>query len=507
MIGFWPNKCYLRIMFNKNLPGLIISLGILTLSCISSYSIYNCQQANQRQLLESTTRNIADQLSYNLQAGLNSIESLGLIFKSSTPDYQEFREAAVQATCQQPAIRAITWAPLISDPQTFNNIILHAGLPPIPTPPTQSSHYFPVVYNEPLDVARIGQDLSLNQSYLGIIRKARDSSAVSAEIQQSDSARQIIRTVLPIFSQESKSALKPELYIKGYLSADIDISQIYQEALRNRSDINIRIREKSDFFTTTDLLPKGTFYYELPRIADLNLILTAASSQTNLPFIAIYILLGGTILASLSFSLSRYLISNSSQTEEALTIRSRALTEASRKLEQVASYDELSNSANRKLFDTILHKEWQRAMRNQNPICMILIDIDYLKDYNECYGYAAGERCIRSISHCLSSMASRSSDLVARYSSKQFALLLPGLSDLDFAERCRSAVADLNIEHAYSQSDSCVTVSVGFHQVVPQRDSDPQELTNAVEEALYQAKSQGRNCVRAYGQAAAEEAG
>ncbi len=162
--------------------------------------------------------------------------------------------------------------------------------------------------------------------------------------------------------------------------------------------------------------------------------------------------------------------------------------------------DALTGLANRRRFDSFLKQEWAHAMRTQEPLALILADIDSYKKYNDTYGHAAGDECLRRIARVMQKLGRRTSDLAARYGGEELALILPvtNLSDAKrLAEELRNHVDALRIPHQTSEVKPWVTISAGVAAMVHTRNSDPLSLINLADQALYKAKRAGKNGVRA----------
>ena len=171
------------------------------------------------------------------------------------------------------------------------------------------------------------------------------------------------------------------------------------------------------------------------------------------------------------------------------------LAAANVKLAEQAMSDGLTGIANRRLFDQTLAVEWTRSARSQAPLALLLIDIDHFKRYNDHYGHALGDDCLRRVAQLLAGCSRRAGDLVSRYGGEEFAVLLPGI-DLSSATRvaqiCVDAVRDAGIVHAASPSGGVVTVSVGVASLMARADQAPLVLVEAADAALYDAKRSGR---------------
>ena len=167
-------------------------------------------------------------------------------------------------------------------------------------------------------------------------------------------------------------------------------------------------------------------------------------------------------------------------------------------LDRLASIDGLTEISNRRSFDITLEKELRRIARNGDFLSLILADIDFFKKYNDYYGHAQGDTCLRRVAKAVASCASRSADFPARYGGEEFAVILPG-TDLDgaitIAEKIRTTVAELNIRHAASTVADHVTLSFGVATVSGSQEISPVNFIMAADNFLYQAKKSGRNTV------------
>jgi diguanylate cyclase (GGDEF)-like protein len=168
-------------------------------------------------------------------------------------------------------------------------------------------------------------------------------------------------------------------------------------------------------------------------------------------------------------------------------------------LELLALSDSLTGLANRRHFDQRLSAEFKRAIRDQSPIALVMIDVDYFKRYNDHHGHVAGDACLQAVAKAVQAGQRRPGDVAARFGGEEFAILLPdtGLDGaLAVAEAVRAMIAGLKYEHGASPFRS-VTVSAGVHAFVPSRGQPSRTLIEAADRGLYQAKAAGRNRVSA----------
>jgi diguanylate cyclase (GGDEF)-like protein len=178
--------------------------------------------------------------------------------------------------------------------------------------------------------------------------------------------------------------------------------------------------------------------------------------------------------------------------------RNQQLSEAVDKLARLSSEDALTGLHNRREFDRRFALEWGRARRESMSLALIMVDVDYFKNYNDNYGHPAGDACLRHVASALSGVPKRSSDLVARFGGEEFVVLLPDTTLNDakaMAERMRIEVLRLQIPHAYSPAAAVVTVSFGIAAMVPAANSEEASLLAAADAALYRSKEAGRNRV------------
>lgn len=160
--------------------------------------------------------------------------------------------------------------------------------------------------------------------------------------------------------------------------------------------------------------------------------------------------------------------------------------------------DGLTGAANRRMFDQTMESEWARAKRNKEPLALALIDVDHFKQYNDIHGHVEGDLCLAKIAGAISRISLRATDLFARYGGEEFVIVLPQTSAegaVRLAERCREAVAALQIPHSAPGGTGVVTISVGVCALVPSDDSAYTVLVERADRMLYQAKHAGRNRV------------
>ena len=170
-------------------------------------------------------------------------------------------------------------------------------------------------------------------------------------------------------------------------------------------------------------------------------------------------------------------------------------------LSELALLDSLTHVYNRRSFDRQLKREWGRLKRIPAPLSLIMCDVDCFKIYNDVYGHQQGDKCLQQVAKAISSALKRPADFLARYGGEEFVVILPHTPQagaFKVGEEIRNAVKELQIPHRNSLVDSVVTLSIGVASTIPNAVDNPQNLIEAADLALYQAKDRGRDCVAVY---------
>ena len=178
----------------------------------------------------------------------------------------------------------------------------------------------------------------------------------------------------------------------------------------------------------------------------------------------------------------------------------RHVSESNIMLVDQALRDGLTGIANRRRFDAAIAQEWTRAGRGSYSVALLMIDVDWFKQYNDLYGHLQGDGCLQRVAALLGTCTKRPSDLACRYGGEEFAVILP-MTSLDgatlLAARIRQALADAALPHGASPIGR-VTASIGVSCIRPLPDQSAQELIQSADRALYLAKNTGRDraCVQ-----------
>lgn len=171
------------------------------------------------------------------------------------------------------------------------------------------------------------------------------------------------------------------------------------------------------------------------------------------------------------------------------------------KLGWMSTHDELTKINNRRFFNEQINKEWLRMLRNQTSLSLIILDVDFFKNYNDSLGHQAGDLCLIKIADCLTDVCRRAGDLAARYGGEEFTVLLPGTDMVgaqQVAANIKSRISDLNLAHPNSAASKKISVSMGVACMVPLMGCSYERLIRFADQALYQAKQNGRNMFCTY---------
>lgn len=371
-----------------------------------------------------------------------------------------------------------------------------------------SEEYYPILFSEP--TARkelpIGYDLASRIATRTALETAasNNQAVATTPITVSDGGKStyIYFISLPLYNKDVESEEDRNAQLKGFVVGLYDIDAIFKNVLDNAwswdpanaialEDMSSQVSAETliSSLPGNDVTQDDKFEYtkQLTPIADLQWFLVARPSnnyfalhRTAFP----YMLGVGILLFSLM--IEAYL---------------RVLRRADIELQDAALIDGLTRISNRRRFFEQLHKEWPRAQRFFRPLTIIIGDVDNFKKYNDIYGHVRGDRCLHDVAQALSASIHRPGDLVARYGGEEFAVILPETTleaAREVAEKCRQAVQDLALEHAGNGAYGVVTISLGVACIVPEENFTYGDLIEMADQALYESKERGRNCVSLY---------
>jgi diguanylate cyclase (GGDEF)-like protein len=171
------------------------------------------------------------------------------------------------------------------------------------------------------------------------------------------------------------------------------------------------------------------------------------------------------------------------------------LNRLQKQLEEYSFQDGLTGIANRRMFDTVLEREWSNAQCSGSAMSLIILDIDYFKQFNDHYGHLKGDECLRRVAQTLSLAANRPKDFIARIGGEEFVWLLPQTdaeSARQVARKCLNLIRQQQIPHEFSAVSSLLSFSLGVGTIKASPETTALEFVGQVDKLLYKAKHNGR---------------
>ncbi|TYC63897.1 diguanylate cyclase [Marinobacter sp. BW6] len=419
---------------------------------------------------------------------------------------------------RSPAIQAFAWAPLkepdqltdfirkqSEDFQDFN--VTETGLEGL-VPVKPRDFYVPVQYIEPLadNRAALGFDLASEESRFEALSLARATGEMVATagirlVQEPEDQKGFL-VFAPLYKiQPGAAESAAEAYHYGFINGVFRVGELVEQAVGSelRTDLLLEVIDRTNggesllyrsrkpsaqAWRFDDRYRAGEFEIA-GRQWSVEAVPSAELISEKRGVLPVFVSSSGIILVCVVVG---YFLAGAR--------RNLQLSEAKAKLERISLTDSLTGLANRRHFDTVLEHEIRRANREKTNLSLIMIDIDFFKEYNDEYGHPAGDHCLRQVAGVLRDMAKRPGDLVARYGGEEFAIILPDTDNPGvIAESCRRAVLDRAIPHALSSIAGCVTISLGVAMTCEATEVTAEELVDKADTALYGAKDAGRNRV------------
>lgn len=192
----------------------------------------------------------------------------------------------------------------------------------------------------------------------------------------------------------------------------------------------------------------------------------------------------------------RLVVAQNDNLEKIVAERTAALERANEQLEQLSLHDPLVKIPNRRFFDRQFDIEWRRAQREKSSLSLFMIDIDHFKQFNDHYGHAQGDACLRVVASAIQSELRRAGDFVARFGGEEFVVILPRTELAGatvIAERLCNAISALKIAHEKSPTSQFVSISIGIAVIENIENNTALSLLGQADKALYRAKRNGRN--------------
>ncbi len=498
----------------KNSPllfqaGVFIIIVALTLVAFNAWQIWNAYQRNL-QSAANDSENLARSLAQHAEDTFTQVDNnlLDLRERSETDGLGQAQKARLQKVMQE----QVDSLPQIHGSFVYDdqgNWILTSNGKPLSHANNADREYFKyhVTHNN-------------NTIYIGKVIRSRSTGdliiPLSRRLNHPDGsfAGVVISTLYVEYFRQfyNKFALNND----ASLSLLLDDGTILYRRPFNEDTIG---KNTSQGILFREILPHSPFgnativsqfdnverIYGYSRVERYPLVITAGLSKKDVladwRSDATLFAVGGVILLVILVALGLVLIrqiNHSVQTEAELMRTRDQLTQINQTLEELALLDGLTGLANRRQFDIALKNEMTRAARNERSVALLMLDIDYFKQYNDIYGHVAGDQCLQQLGRMLQGMARRPGDLMARYGGEELTIILPD-TDLQgatlFAERILEGIRQLNIAHSGSPL-GIITASIGASALIPHPYNDtPLGLVNMADNALYVAKKAGKNQV------------
>jgi diguanylate cyclase (GGDEF)-like protein len=305
----------------------------------------------------------------------------------------------------------------------------------------------------------------------------------------------------------------PAISEKGFFGVFVDFSKIfgYFGDIPNIDKVQVHITAINDDGKVIDifkvkstsgkLLPKyelrSEFNAQAAQNWTISIIPTDAYFNSRATVTHQWLLFGGLIITLLLLAYIYSVQRQALMIEKIVVERTNELQQANLELDRLSNTDYLTGLFNRRYFEEALDREWKRSLREHTSLTMVMMDIDYFKQYNDHYGHIEGDYCLQQVAKMLLESVNRPADVVARFGGEEFVILLPNTDEKAslVAERCRAAVEELCLPHAKSAVSQFVTVSIGVATVRPAANLSIRTLTKCADQALYKAKADGRNRV------------
>jgi diguanylate cyclase (GGDEF)-like protein len=502
---------------SKNTLFFLAIVGCI-LSGVLGWRVYQSESSAIQQTFKN---NIDDKVALLERELIISLEALyalkGLFDNSENVTASEFSDYAKSLIARHNNIQALEWAPKVTqqDRATFveknlNNFafdITERESQGLMVKANTRKHYFPVYFIEPFvgNELALGFDLASNISRKESLEQAMhhgepvaSSSIILVQEQKQERGFLIF---FPVFHDKATTPLQRQQNIKGFIVGAFRISDIFSSALKRTlaTRLNIKLIDvtngRNDLihenrvsqYSEMDALSSFTYHKLLTPFYSRNWKISAtptseyvANLRTLLPFVTAF---SSALIIILALYYS-YLI----------TLRNSELNIATSRLKQLSETDALTGISNRRYFDQYIAIEWQRAVRAQTSLAILMIDVDHFKLFNDIYGHVSGDKCLIDVARAIAKSATRASDFAVRYGGEEFSVVLPDTEHVKFiAEQCKAAVEQLHIPHIGSNVSKHVTVSIGATSVKPTKNLELTSFICQADTALYQAKEQGRN--------------
>ncbi|ESP92347.1 diguanylate cyclase domain-containing protein [Pseudoalteromonas luteoviolacea] len=510
----------------KLLQGLVVLFGF-GFTGVLGFMLYAEQQRLISQEFNKEYLLRVDSFKQSVLSRLATLHSLAILFETQPQVSKSlFRQVSAGLLINHPGIQALEWAPRVlhQDRAAFEQqglshyshfSVTEREQSGVMQRALQRAEYYPVQFVEPLygNEIALGFDLLSDSRRQTIIEASRDLALPLAtsgiKLVQDPKGHSAFLAMRPVYLNQPVTVLEKRAHILGFVVGVFKIQTLIANSKLGKSegDIEFVLEDVTKAKAPQILHRHGQMQTQLaPNTAWLQVwgrdwaISAVPSTQfiqnrtSALPYIIIVI---GFFLTALTFLYVRLLYRRQLAIQRAVRVKTYELDKANAQLQVLTQIDGLTQVSNRRYFDLQLQKEWRRAARIASPISLLVIDIDYFKEYNDHYGHVMGDECLRSVAQALNELAQRPCDVFARVGGEEFVFILPDTEKVDaFCDKCLAAVQALKLRHQGSSVFKYVSVSVGACVMRPSNGESEEVLLNHADRAMYTAKEIGRNCAK-----------
>ena len=495
---------------------LMMVTGLTSTTCAVSAQLWMTGKQRETARMSRDLDYRASSLEREIRYRVDALQSVVTSLRTEgAPDLQRFNAETLHFFGRHPSTRAVRFAPRVTsaEREAFNAYGRGQSPPFVLSEYTETgvveakprASYYPIIAGHPRTIVA-GQPRAGGSGGLGLDVAASNETAQAVQLAVESGVPQltnaaplgyeptVVLAILPVTSLVSASA-EPLGIVLGLFS------------LKDAFEAAELTNDPGMSYTLTDKTTGTHLYGEPDEVASGSTTLINVSGSTwelrgtpsalqprsQLQTMALLVLLGGFFLAALTFRYLLTLQARETSIRDEVERKTAQLSVLNNELNALSRTDSLTGIANRRHFDEVLTSEWQRCARMRKSLALVLLDIDFFKNFNDHYGHTRGDEVLTATASALRSSVRRSGDFLARYGGEEFAIVLSDTTDpAQVARQCIQAVQRLQIPHAWSEISDTVTISAGVAVMSPHGD-DPIELIERADAALYRAKEAGRN--------------
>lgn len=508
---------------------VLISFVGIFVSGYTALNFYQIESKNIKALFEEDINREIYLLDKEIRVNMEVLYTLKSLYEGSREvTLEEFRSVSRSILARHKDIQALQWVPKVkrSERKSYEERMREIYPDFEVTERDEQGNmvsakekdiYYFVYYTEPYagNELALGFDNASNEKRLKTLEHARDTGEFVAtgkvSLVQSQDTESAYIIFVPVYHGNPTTITARRDKLHGFVVAVFRVGYIFEKSISQSVFKNIGIRliditnadQIQEFYNRplAEDEPASKSYTvrkAVPPLAGRKWLVEAtpsvryvASHRSWIPFI---IFVAGSFFTLLGAGYAFMILRRGALIEETVLKRTEELQKAKTELEALARVDGLTGLANKRFFNEYYEREWLRAIREKSPISLIMVDIDFFKQYNDHYGHVAGDRCLKKIAETLRICIHRPADIIARFGGEEFVLLLPNTEDATpVARNCLMAVENMQIAHEFSSAAKVVTISIGVSTMVPDRDNDMKQLVQRADNALYEAKKNGRN--------------